>query len=674
MGQPALKLSEAYSAAQPGLYAELDRVEESFRVRSAEQRSEFIYAGIFALLFALDLLASRLGWYAGYENPTFLLARSVVLSLLGLSSILLAARSVFSAAVTSLRAAEFNASVCEALAVTLLAAYMLVDLLFTPGFDTQNLFAAQIAYVVFLFSFERMLVAPLYARMGQKFGFRLSKLMPLVHVETGPEDQPRAKALKELRVGDLFRLQDGDFVPLDCEIVQGSTRVKERLHGAPFSSVFKSKGEELLAGSQVNGPAVLCRANCAPEDSAITYFSSALDQVIVQSEASGTQSYTRASALGVLLLACFAVIFFFQLGGSFALLSQTAAAVLLLSFVERYAAVRRYEEGLALTALFNRGIFIRAIDSLKTLCSVRKVVLDAPSRVFGVQVREFELLDQRVDALRVRSVAVNLLCRAPEGELRSLGGALQLESPEISPFAVNDFYFYEDLGVCGVIAGAEFSLGSEDFLVERGVYVEQSDLLKPANQSERILYLALAEEVVARIRFAHDDPQAAALAVRSLGRAGLKVLACSGAGAEDLDALGKNLGLELINVHGGLSKGAYIDKLRASNPCAIVCQQALDREISAAAAQRIGTFNRVEFSLNQYDVTLLGSIWEGVTGLFTCARALQRRQRFNLLVVLGFFAACVALIWAGAMLPALATLISVSLHVVLLRRLVASGS
>jgi hypothetical protein len=63
---------------------------------------------------------------------------------------------------------------------------------------------------------------------------------------------------------------------------------------------------------------------------------------------------------------------------------------------------------------------------------------------------------------------------------------------------VLDLREYPGRGICGTIHGVELSIGSEDFLVERGIMVQPTDSGVEHEHGEPLLMVAIDDDVVAR--------------------------------------------------------------------------------------------------------------------------------------------------------------------------------
>jgi hypothetical protein len=68
---------------------------------------------------------------------------------------------------------------------------------------------------------------------------------------------------------------------------------------------------------------------------------------------------------------------------------------------------------------------------------------------------------------------------------------------------------YQGRGICGIVHGVELSIGSEDFLVERGIMVQPSDGTGESYSAndgvEKIVLVAIDDDIVARFHITLDQ-------------------------------------------------------------------------------------------------------------------------------------------------------------------------
>jgi hypothetical protein len=117
-----------------------------------------------------------------------------------------------------------------------------------------------------------------------------------------------------------------------------------------------------------------------------------------------------------------------------------------------------------------------------------------------------ELLDDEVSGQVVTNVILALASCVDSRFYREALRHCLDRFPKVTLLQLENVHHYAGRGICGSTQGIEVSLGSEQFLIDRGVYVQQSDVgtgsvVDDAPRGSSV-FLSINDAVVARIRFA----------------------------------------------------------------------------------------------------------------------------------------------------------------------------
>ncbi|MGP6239669.1 HAD-IC family P-type ATPase [Cuniculiplasma sp. SKW4] len=99
--------------------------------------------------------------------------------------------------------------------------------------------------------------------------FKMLSLTPETAIVIRNRDEVKIPA-SEVKVGDLVKVKPGERVPVDCEIIEGTSEVDESMVSGESMAVPKKPGSMLLAGStNING-VVIARATKIANDSFVS--------------------------------------------------------------------------------------------------------------------------------------------------------------------------------------------------------------------------------------------------------------------------------------------------------------------------------------------------------------------------------------------------------------------
>jgi len=332
--------------------------------------------------------------------------------------------------------------------------------------------------------------------------------------------------------------------------------------------------------------------------------------------------------LALIFIAASSMVFWMESGATFIEGLSIVAAILMLALFTRVFPLQPAVKAAALVSLLFKGVLTREALAFEKLDSITNVVVDFlfASPPGQPSVKEITILDDRLDQEPLLSSVLSLLAFSDEMADVAICDFIcdKLKNPSL--YEVRDVEFYPDMGICGLIEGTEFSFGSEEFLIERGVHIGASEAAyaEEARQSgDLIRYAAIAENIVAQTvlhkSFSIDGKQT----IAKLSKMGKRVLLLSKDESSEIDSLGKSLGLELTNIFGGLSQKDYIEKLKKLSPLAFYVNPRTDDKLLKEAEVVISPFNKVTWNLDEGHFTLLRRDARNVLSIFNIHSTLK---------------------------------------------------
>jgi cation transport ATPase len=321
---------------------------------------------------------------------------------------------------------------------------------------------------------------------------------------------PRSTIRNEsVRLGEIVSYKAGEVIAIDGRIERGCVAVDERRWSPVSEFRIREENEVVYAGSEVLAGAADIVALATARDASLSQLQAAITPIIEESQQSLESEDLRASrwsALVILFLSVAAGIFWQERSpgyiqallatGTVALFGSVCGMSALLYGLRR-SLVQRWVE---------RGYLLATAESCKQLAAVASVECD-PSRCGDnslLQAVSLDVLDDRLSQAALCEFLSALLGRAEDPVLLAAGEYCRRLSKVPSVERVVDLREYLGRGICGTVHGVELSIGSEDFLVERGIMVQPSDG-GSAGPGEQLVLVAIDDDVVARVRIARDQ-------------------------------------------------------------------------------------------------------------------------------------------------------------------------
>jgi len=492
----------------------------------------------------------------------------------------------------------------------------------------------------------------------------LLDLSPKTARRLGPDGTDAEVPLDQVQVGDRLRLRPGEKVPVDGIVLEGRGALDESLVTGESLPVTKSPGDHLIGGT-VNQTGGLVMA--AQQVGGDTLLARIVRQVAeaqrsrapIQRLADRVAAWFVPAVIGVALLA-FAV--WSQWGPAPAMGFDLVAAVSVLIIACPCAL------GLAtpLSVMVGvgrgaqAGVLVKNAEALERLEKVDTLLLDktgtlTEGRPKVVAVRpapglaEAELLRL---AASLERASEHPLAAAIVAAARERGLALAEPGAVDSPVGK---------GVTGQVEGRAVLIGSERFLIESGVAVEELAGAAAALRGEGATAVLVALEGRAAGVIAIADPVKATTpaALAALQAAGLRVIMLTGDNRVTAEAVARRLGIAEFEAEVlPEDKGAVVKRLKAEGRVVAMAGDGVnDAPALAAADVGIAMGSGTDVAIESAGITLLRGDLTGIVRARHLSQATLRNIRQNLFFAFAYNVAGVP-IAAGILYPFFGLLLS----------------
>jgi len=601
----------------------------------ADMRNRFVVSLVFTIPIVLwsgvgsGLIGSELATPFGIGRNWWLL-------LLSLPVVLYASSIFFTGAWNALRARTLDMMVLVAVAVGIAFAYSTAV---TFGLSGETFYdaAAMLATFVLLGHWFEM-----RARGGANDAIRtLLDLAPprAVVIRDGePVEVPTA----EVTVGDLLLIRPGAKVPVDAEVVDGSSQVDESAVTGESVPVGKRPGDKLIGATINKEGSLRARATAIGSDTALAQIV-ALVQQAQNSKAPGQRLADRAAFWLVLVALSVGVITFliwWAIVGrdvEQSLLFAIAVIVITCPDALGLATPTAIMVGSSLGA--KRGILFKHALALERAAQVDTVVFDKTGtltrgepEVVTIAVAPGQSEDQLLAAVAsVEQESEHPLAAAIVNAASERG--LPLAAPEA-------FEAIPGHGVLATIDGRRLAIGNRRLIEDVGVAVDglASLATKLAGEGRTVVEVALDDQLAGVIAVADAPRETAAEAVRALRELGIRSVMLSGDSEPTARRIAAQVGIdEVIAEVLPADKAAKITELQAQGRhVAMVGDGVNDAPALAQADVGIAIGTGTDVAVETADIVLMRSDPLDVATAITISRGTLRKMHQNLAWAVGY--------------------------------------
>jgi Cu+-exporting ATPase len=529
------------------------------------------------------------------------------------------------------------------------------------------------------------------------------------------DGQPIEIPVSLLVVGDLVQVRPGEQIPVDGQLIEGSSWVEESMLTGEATAVAKAPGDQVIGASLNRSGSFRFRVSRVGADTVLAQIMA----LVRQAQSSRTRVQRLADQVvgwfvpAVIAIAIAAFVVWFLISGNPVLATLFLVSVLVIACPCALGLATPTSIMVASGKGAENGLIFRSAEALETAGKLRTVVIDKTGTLTRgqPQVTDFERLlpdlqpanslqprnsFQPADSLQPGNSLQPLQSLQPQHSLQApnnlvhtnsslptatlLALVAALESRSEHPLAeaivayarprsqqrelpaVEGFEAVAGCGVRGAIAGRELFIGTPRWLRQLGI---DTAALQPLVEELEAVSCSVAAVVVdGRIEacFGISDPlkPSSAAAVAALRRQGLQLVMLSGDARRTAELVAGQAGIERVIAEvRPADKAAVIRLLQAQGegPVAMVGDGINDAPALAQADVGIAMGTGTDVAIAASDITLISGNLAGVPAAIELSRQAMANIRQNLFFAFAYNVAGIP-IAAGLLFPLTGWLLS----------------
>ncbi|MNJ18463.1 Copper-transporting P-type ATPase [compost metagenome] len=471
-------------------------------------------------------------------------------------------------------------------------------------------------------------------------------------------------ALDEVTTGDIVFVRPGEKVPVDGEVIEGSSYVDESMISGEPVPVAKSVGSEVVGGTINKTGAFSFRVTKIGANTVLA-------QIIrLVEEAQGSKlpiqalvdKVTMWFVPAVMVAATLTFLVWLVFGPepalTFALVNAVAVLIIACPCAMGLATPTSIMVGTGRAA--ELGVLFRKGEALQTLRDVSVVAVDKTGTLTKGRPELTDLITAEgfeYDEVLALVAAVETRSEHPIAE--AIVAAAEQRDLKVDP--VESFDATPGFGVSATVAGRTVAVGADRFMTQLGLDV--SGFLATAKrlgeQGKSPLYAAIDGRLAAVIAVADPIKESTPEAIKALHALGLKVAMITGDNAATAAAIAKQLGIDEVAAE-VLPDGkvAALKKFRSEGArVAFVGDGINDAPALAEADVGLAIGTGTDVAIEAADVVLMSGDLRGVPNAIALSQATIRNIKQNLFWAFAYNAVLIP-VAAGALYPVNGSLLS----------------
>ena len=459
------------------------------------------------------------------------------------------------------------------------------------------------------------------------------KTARIVRSDGKEEDIP----LEQVQAGDVLRVRPGEKIPVDGQVVEGSSSIDESMVTGEPIPVEKQQGERLI-GATLNGTGgLLMRAEKVGVDTLLAQIIHMVSEAQrsrapIQRLADTVSGYFVPIVMLVALLA-FGIWMLWGPEPRFAHAIVAAVSVLIIACPCALGLATPISIMVGTGRGATAGVLIKNAEALEIMEKVNTLVIDKTGtltegkpKLTSIVVLE-GFLDN--DILQLGAS----LERASEHPLAAaiIRGA---EQRNLTLAEVKDFQSVSGKGITGLVAGRKIAIGNEKLFVELGVemvaLLERADALRAEGQT--VMFVAVDDKPAGLIGVADPIKESTLEAVRALQAAGLELVMLTGDSRATADVVARKLGIKRVVAEVlPEQKAEIVKQLQAAGRIVAMAGDGINDAPALAQAQvGIAMGTGTDVAMQSAGVTLIKGDLNGIVRTRRLSQATMRNIRQNL--------------------------------------------
>ena len=456
-------------------------------------------------------------------------------------------------------------------------------------------------------------------------------------VRDGVEQEISVDAVKK---GDIFVVRPGENIPVDGEIIDGTTAVNESALTGESIPVDKQQGDAVSAATVNQSGFIKCRATKVGEDTT-------LSQIIqMVSDAAATKApiakiADRVSGVfvpAVITIAIITIIAWLIAGETVGFALARGISVLVISCPCALGLATPVAIMVGNGKGAKSGILFKTAASLEATGRTQIVALDKTGTITSGEPKVTDIVPDETFFEETGNHAGALLAIAASVEAKSehpLAKAImeRAKTDEIAVAEVTDFSAVVGNGLTAILAGKMIKAGNLAFVSK---FVKVSDDMRAkavefSKEGKTPLFFAADDRLCGIIAVADTIKEDSPEAVRQLKNMGIRVVMLTGDNEQTANAIGKQAGVDEV-IAGVLPDGkeAVIRKLKKQGRVAMVGDGINDAPALTRADMGIAIGAGSDVAIDAADVVLMKSRLIDVPAAVRLSRATLTNIHENL--------------------------------------------
>ncbi|BAY63572.1 cation-transporting ATPase [Calothrix brevissima NIES-22] len=444
--------------------------------------------------------------------------------------------------------------------------------------------------------------------------------------------------IEQVQIDDVVLVRPGEKVPVDGEVVEGTSTVDEAMVTGESVPVKKQPGDEVIGATINKTGSFKFRATRVGKDTVLAQ----IVQLVQQAQGSKAPIQRLADQVtswfvpAVIAIALLTFIIWYNIMGNVTLALITTVGVLIIACPCALGLATPTSVMVGTGKGAENGILIKGAESLELAHQIQTIVLDKTGTITQGKptVTDFVTVNGTANGNEIK--LIQLAASIERNSEHPLAEAVvrYAQSQEVPLADVRNFEAVAGSGVQGIVSNRLVQIGTQRWMEELSIDTQalQQDKERLEYLGKTAVWLAVDGEIKGVMGIADAIKPTSTQAVRALQKLGLEVVMLTGDNRRTAESIAHEVGIGrvLAEVRPD-QKATTVQKLQSEGKIVAMVGDGINDAPALAQADvgiAIGTGTDVAIAAS--DITLISGDLQGIVTAIQLSRATIRNIRQNL--------------------------------------------
>lgn len=444
--------------------------------------------------------------------------------------------------------------------------------------------------------------------------------------------------IEQVQIGDVILVRPGEKIPVDGEVVDGTSTIDEAMVTGESVPVKKQPGDEVIGATINKTGSFKFRATRVGKDTVLAQ----IVQLVQQAQGSKAPIQRLADRVtgwfvpAVIAIALFTFMIWYNTMGNVTLALITTVGVLIIACPCALGLATPTSVMVGTGKGAENGILIKGAESLELAHKIQTIVLDKTGTITQGKptVTDFVTSNGTINGNEIK--LLQLAASVERNSEHPLAEAVvrYAQSQEVALAEVRDFVAVAGSGVQGIVNNHLVQIGTQRWMEELDINTKalQQDKERLEYLGKTAIWIAVDREIQGLMGIADAIKPTSSQAIRALQKLGLEVVMLTGDNRRTAESIAREVGIErvLAEVRPD-QKAVTVQQLQSEGKIVAMVGDGINDAPALAQADvgiAIGTGTDVAIAAS--DITLISGDLQGIVTAIQLSRATIRNIRQNL--------------------------------------------